>query len=690
MTDGAWDIASAFFERESVPSHTELLEACGGDMALLGCVKDYVDNHFWFRGVHAPIPQGVSGDGVSAHAGHAKHLSFPGYEILEEIRPGIGGMGQVFKARQLSLDRIVVIKVPKRSFVSVEARELFRKEAQAAAGLRHPSIVPVFDYNEASDRPYYTMPFVEGQLLSDACKGRDPKYIATLIRQTAEALAYAHGQGVIHRDIKPSNILVDADHMPQITDFGLAERWEDTVSNARQTSTTAGTPMFIAPEVLSGPVVPNPLLDVYALGVTLYRVLTGVHPFPDVTQTQWHAAVLDGTPRLPRHTKPEIPEPLQRICLKAMERDPGERYQTAGDMADDIHRFIEGDEVRALPTRYRSDWWLRIPRKEWAGRFVRRNRMSITVAMALLIMAASGVTYGRVSAKLRREAEATARQQREDAALLATSFGPLAYHLLMNSEDLKAKALATRFLVESKDIFRPMFDPKSFMNSLAAALACQQIAQALLTNDGKLQLDVLRSPNVDNADQQTARKIMSYATTMENILSQMRQMPDLEKNLAEAGLDRETFEHVFSAESLLLTGGALLHLREYGQAASKLGQFRLGMQAWTPERDELKSAKYYDLFEGTTNLSHAYRLSGRHEEALQAARWALDSGDKLVDCDSSKKPLVCFKYILFDCLGMLDAEGKAKMAKYVQEAGLSEDVIGKARSLFKGEQKTDN
>jgi len=283
--------------------------------------------------------------------------AFPGLEVLEEM--GSGGMGHVYRARDPNLDRIVAVKTVKEHLLTPAGRSFFVDEARVVARLNHPNIVKIHGFNPDNQPPYYVMEFVEGRPLSDACEGRGPMFVASVMEKVARALAYAHARGVLHGDIKPANILVDYQNEPHLTDFGLARQWEETAASVEGAeiadATAPGTPQFLAPELLQGASPPAPTVDIYAFGVTLYRLLTGRYPFAGATWKELRHSALDSTPPLPQEVNPSVPEPLQRICLKAMERDQQARYQSAQVMAEDLRRFREGREVFAQPTRYEAD-----------------------------------------------------------------------------------------------------------------------------------------------------------------------------------------------------------------------------------------------------------------------------------------------------------------------------------------------
>lgn len=277
--------------------------------------------------------------------------SFPGLEIIEEIAPGVGGMGTVYRAREASLNRIVAVKTLRADRDSPSLRQFFMNEAPAAAQLEHEHILRIHRFEAQHTPPYFVMQYVDGVPLDLACRNRDFQFITALLEKVARALDYAHGRGIVHRDIKPGNILVDREGEPHIADFGLAARFEQPSSIGH----LAGTPAFIAPEIYTDPARVSPAADVYAMGVTLYRLLTGRYPFAATEANELKTAILEKDPPLPQEINPAVPEDLQRVCLKAMERNPATRYESARALADDLHRFLDGKEVYARPTRYATE-----------------------------------------------------------------------------------------------------------------------------------------------------------------------------------------------------------------------------------------------------------------------------------------------------------------------------------------------
>ena len=252
---------------------------------------------------------------------------FGDYELLEEI--GRGGQGVVYRAHQKSLNRIVALKVIGLGHWATEAHlKRFRREAEAAASLEHPSIVPIYEVGERDGSCYFSMKFVEGGQL-DAVTKREPmpiRHAAELVAKVARTVHYAHEHGILHRDIKPGNILLDQKGEPHLTDFGLA-RLVETESTVTRTLEVLGTPSYMAPEQAAGNNTHvSSATDVYGLGAVLYQLLTGQPPFAGGTTYETIRLLLDTEPRQPRVLNPKIDRDLSTICLKCLEKDPKRRY----------------------------------------------------------------------------------------------------------------------------------------------------------------------------------------------------------------------------------------------------------------------------------------------------------------------------------------------------------------------------
>ena len=312
-------------------------------------------------------------------ADQAKTLSdFGDYELLEEI--GRGGQGVVYRAHQKSLNRIVALKVIGLGHWATEAHlKRFRREAEAAASLEHPSIVPIYEVGERDGSCYFSMKFVEGGQL-DAVTKREPmpiRHAAELVAKVARTVHYAHEHGILHRDIKPGNILLDQKGEPHLTDFGLA-RLVETESTVTRTLEVLGTPSYMAPEQAAGNNTHvSSATDVYGLGAVLYQLLTGQPPFAGGTTYETIRLLLDTEPRQPRVLNPKIDRDLSTICLKCLEKDPKRRYSSALALAEDFERWLKHEPIQARHTGVFARG------RKW----VRRNPTSALLAASLLVLA---------------------------------------------------------------------------------------------------------------------------------------------------------------------------------------------------------------------------------------------------------------------------------------------------------------
>jgi serine/threonine-protein kinase len=338
----------------------------------------------------------------------------PGYEV--EALLGRGGMGLVYKARHLGLNRFVALKMLiAGAYAGPHERARFQREAEAVASLRHAHIVQVHDVGDHEGWPYFTMEFLEGGSLAQALAGtpQPAGQAAALVSTVAGAVEVAHKSGIVHRDLKPANILLTADGTPKVSDFGLARRLggEDGLT---RTGAALGTPSYMAPEQASGQAgAVGPAVDVYALGAILYELLTGRPPFRAETAAETLRQVIDQEPMPPSRLNSIVPRDLETICLQCLHKDPGRRYATAAALAEDLDRFLRGEAIAARPER-------------WLGRLARRvrRRPIFSAAVAAGTLAAVALAGGglwliseRAAAAREVEAERAATERAADEDL---------------------------------------------------------------------------------------------------------------------------------------------------------------------------------------------------------------------------------------------------------------------------------
>jgi serine/threonine protein kinase len=313
-------------------------------------------------GISKEITAG-SGEMRTSQTAEVRAGGVPGYELLEEI--GRGGMGVIFKARQLQPRRLVALKmILAGEYAGAETVARFKAEAEAVARLSHPNIVQIYQVGEQAGRPFLTLEFIEGGSLSDYLRKHTLRFkqAAELIRQLALAVDYAHRRGILHRDIKPGNVLLAPalergkknQPVPKITDFGLAKSLEGATSLEpgvkTQSGAILGTPGYIAPEQAGGKSKDvGWAADVYSLGAILYECLTGRPPFEASTVLDTIMKALNEEPVPPSQRRWRCPRDLEIICLKCLQKDPKNRYATAGELAEDLQRYLEGEAIRARP-----------------------------------------------------------------------------------------------------------------------------------------------------------------------------------------------------------------------------------------------------------------------------------------------------------------------------------------------------
>lgn len=309
--------------------------------------------------------------------GRGRLPQVPGYEIIAVIDQG--GMGVVYKAKQLDLGRTVAVKMMSGVQLSPKMIARFRTETEAAARLQHPHIVQVFEVGQAEGRPFFSMEYVDGGSLAQqlARQRPTPRLAAELVETLARAVQAAHERGIVHRDLKPSNVLLTREGSPKIADFGLAKRL-DAEAGHTHSGEVLGTPSYMAPEQADGKkALIGPRTDVYALGGLLYEMLTGQPPFKGSTVLEAMRLVTTREPPAPSRLDPTVPRDLEAICLMCLEKSPAHRYATAHELAEDLRRFLQGQPVKARPVG---------PLRR-AGKWVRRHPQGTALAGLLVLLA---------------------------------------------------------------------------------------------------------------------------------------------------------------------------------------------------------------------------------------------------------------------------------------------------------------
>lgn len=494
-----------------------------------------------------------------------------------------GGMGVVYEAHQMSLNRTVAVKMILSGQLADEVQvKRFFREAQAAGGLDHNGIVPVYEVGSHDSQHYFSMALVEGGSLAEEIANGplDERIAAAYMRDIAQAVDYAHKAGVIHRDLKPGNVLLDKSGAIRVTDFGLATCC-DEAGGVTQTGQILGTPAYMPPEQVVGtPDEITPAADIYALGAVMYSLLTGRPPFQAAHPVETLRQVIEEDPVPPRELNTSISEDLQTICLKCLEKEPAKRYRSADELGNDIDRFLRGEPIRARAAS----------RIEKFRKWVKRNKtvaaLSAAAVVSLLVGTVTSVWFA-VDASNRAQAEKIAAEQ---AADLAADNEKLAQNKTQVLDFLTQKVFGFAQPEREKDrsiTFREVLD-RTTEDALANTELAPDIKGEILNELGKIHFDVSeydRSLELFDASWQTVSEGLS------------------EKNpVAMKALDQK--------------GMVLIRLEKFADAEEVL------KRAWELQTEVL-GEDHEDTIHSLAKLGDCYSKSGNTDEGIRITKQVL-------------------------------------------------------------------
>ena len=404
------------------------------------------------------------------------------YEIESEIARG--GMGIVLRARQISLDRPVALKVIGRGeLATAEEVDRFRTEARAAANLDHPGIVPVYEVGCDNDTHFFSMGLIEGKSLSArlADGPLEPTEAASITKAIADAIQYAHDHGILHRDLKPQNILLDGEGTPRVTDFGLAKELQSD-SELTHTGQVLGTPSYMSPEQARGQEV-GKASDIYSLGALLYCLITGRPPHQAASAAETLILVLNCDICPPRKLNSRIPRDLETLCMKALDGEPGNRFASARDLGDELQRYIDGKPIRSRPIG---------PLRR--GLKLCRRYPKTAAMLCLLLISVSGAIglawYGTI--------------QRQAAE----------HQKIMNAHTTKSHASSAKYMRVTKQIFRERVARE---RSLGFVRAAEAYMRAGSYDESMAALQ--KALAVENTTEEMHEKVRGYIRDLEAMMS---------------------------------------------------------------------------------------------------------------------------------------------------------------------------
>jgi eukaryotic-like serine/threonine-protein kinase len=574
--------------------------------------------------VLARVPPTTGGNQPAGPSVGATVRYFGDYELLAEIARG--GMGVVYKARQISLNRTVAVKMILAGRLATKAdQDRFRSEAQAAGLLDHPNIVPIFEVGEHEGQHYFSMGYVDGpSLASRLVEGPlPPKDAAKLVATVAGAVQYAHRQGVIHRDIKPSNILIDSNGVPRVTDFGLAKR-VDSGSDLTASGQILGTPSYMPPEQAAGQInAIGPAADVYALGALLYAALTGRPPFQAATSLETMQQVLTRDPPAVRQLNPDVPHDLETIALKCLDKSITRRYATAHALAEDLTRFLEGRPILARPAR----------RWEHAWRWCLRNpvvaALSGAAGVLLITVAVVASTGYFVSTRALGRAEAGEKLAEDRLVQVEAE--------KKRVEDEKAKT------EEEKQVAQAV---RGFLQNKLLGQADTEFQANLLLEAGEPTTEVSPNPTVRELLDRAARELAPdkiEATFPNQPLLQAELLFTVGKTYNGIGVYGPAEALLTRAVQLRKTGlgpehadtlAAMVHLANTYQLAYKLPE---AIELYSQVRDarvKTLGPEHPDTLATLNQLAEAYFKAGRIAQATELCEHVRDLKIKVLGTDN--------------------------------------------------------
>lgn len=400
-----WLLREELGEKPEFAEYTTAFPELAGRLRMQIEVHEALDSEDAWPGASLGTEDDLAADGDQDDAVvlHPALPSVPGYEIIDEL--GRGGMGVVYRARQIRPSRVVALKmILAGRFAAARDLSRLQNEAEAVAALDHPNIVPVLDLGEHDGLPYFTMRLITGGSLADrpAIFLDDPRAAARLVLVVAGAVHHAHERGILHRDLKPANILLDNEGQPHVTDFGLAKRIQSGVELTLPGS-VLGSPAYMAPEQASGDLSRiTTATDVYGLGAILYTTLTGLPPLPSGSAEEALERLRNVDPEAPSRINPRVPRSLEIICRKCLEKDPARRYPSPAALADDLRRWLAGEPIAARPVSVPTRCWL----------WVRRRPVQAALAASLLTaIIAGGIGVGTQWSRAEAHRRALIREQ---------------------------------------------------------------------------------------------------------------------------------------------------------------------------------------------------------------------------------------------------------------------------------------